>query len=308
MPDLLEKLTISAPAKINLYLTVKNIRQDGYHDMESVFLALDFGDILYFEQINENSAEITVEGLDFALPAEKNIIYKALSIFREKTGFYQGLKINVKKHIPPGGGLGGGSSDAASTLLALNKIAGFPLGREALLEMAVSLGSDVPFFICETGAALVSGRGECIRPIEAPRWFFVLINPGFPSETAAAFRLLDEYRAKKGSRVNTSPQRFDIQKKIKKEAVFSSASVYLCDMKLDDNVLKNDFLPVFHEQVQKIYMEIILQLKDLGADFANLSGSGSTCFGVFKDRIKAEKAAASLRKVWDFAECCSICY
>jgi 4-diphosphocytidyl-2-C-methyl-D-erythritol kinase len=192
----MRKLTFLAPAKLNLHLAIGDRRMDGFHDLESVFLALDWGDTLSFEPVaGKNTLEIAMEGENFTIPPEKNIVFRAVSLFRDRSGFEQGLKIKIEKRIPPGGGLGGGSSDAAAALLALNEMSGGLFNRDALLEMAASLGSDVPFFIYRTGAAWVSGRGENIKPIEAPRCFFVLVNPGFPSETAAAFRLLDEYRA-----------------------------------------------------------------------------------------------------------------
>jgi 4-diphosphocytidyl-2-C-methyl-D-erythritol kinase len=277
MPESLKELTVFAPAKVNLHLAVKDRRPDGFHNLESVFLAVDFGDNLRFELAgDENRVEIAMEGLDFTLPPEKNIIFRALSLFRAKTAFNQGLRIRVEKRIPPGGGLGGGSSDAAAALLAMNRIAGFPLNRAALLEIAAALGSDVPFFIYESGAAWVTGRGENIRPIETPRLFLVLVNPGFSSCTAAAFKLLDEYRA-----------------------LFPNSTPAGC--------FWNDFLPVFKGREKSVYGKIISQLRGLGANFAGLSGTGSTCFGVFRDRELAEKAAESLRGMdggcpWNFVE------
>jgi 4-diphosphocytidyl-2-C-methyl-D-erythritol kinase len=268
-------MTIFAPAKINLHLAVLDRRPDGFHNLESLFLALNFGDILHFEPLpGEKKTEIN--GTD--IPLEKNIIFKALSLFREKTGFNRSLKIKMEKHIPVGGGLGGGSSDAASTLLALNKLAGSPLNRENLLEMAAALGSDVPFFIYETPAAKITGRGEQIEPVEPPGWFIVLVNPGFPSDTAAAFRLLDEYRAQNPAEVSVSARLID-------------KNSYCGD---------NDFLPVFEEKEKAVYNGIISQLQRLGACFASLSGAGSTCFGLFEKKGQADKAAEVLSGKWGF--------
>jgi 4-diphosphocytidyl-2-C-methyl-D-erythritol kinase len=303
MSTTVSRLTVKAPAKLNLHLAVKDRRPDGFHNIESIFLAIDFGDILHFQPIpGRKTTEIVMEGLNFTLPMEKNIIFKALSLFREKTAFFEGLKIRVEKRIPPGGGLGGGSSDAASTLLALNRFAGFPLSRGSLLEMAASLGSDVPFFIYETGAALVSGRGECIEPVEAPRCFFVLVNPGFPSDTAAAFRLLDKHRSQ--SPLTEAHRTFGSRHEDKiKESQILSVPPCLCEINFGMN-FRNDFLPVFEDPERSLYNEIISTLMELGADFAALSGAGSTCFGVFKERDIAEKAAAALRGAgkWSFVE------
>jgi 4-diphosphocytidyl-2-C-methyl-D-erythritol kinase len=147
--------------------------------------------------------------------------------------------------------------------------------------MGASLGSDVPFFLHETAAALVTGRGEKIEALSPPNVFFTLVNPGFSSDTAAAYRLLDKKR--EGEK---SPPPRQAVKKIEFDSFF------------------NDFLPVFEEPESFVYSEIISRLKDLGAQYANLSGSGSTCFGVFGDRAKAMLAAETLRNKWKFSEFC----
>jgi 4-diphosphocytidyl-2-C-methyl-D-erythritol kinase len=281
-----------APAKVNLHLCVKDRRKDGFHNIESVFLAVNFGDTLYFKLLNaENSVEIDMLGLKSPVPTEENIIFKAVSLFRERTGFKIGLKIRVKKRIPLGGGLGGGSTDAAATLLTLNKLAGSPCRRESLAEMAALLGSDVPFFIYETSAALVTGRGEHISPVNTPKLSLVLVNPHFHSETAAAYKLIDENR--------TSVKAGGIGEFIKNgefdEKVYS--------------LFFNDFLNFSPEPVKSVYNEIISSLRELGAQYANLSGSGATCFGVFADFRQAKRAAKALRKKWPFVrECQSIIF
>jgi len=277
-----QNLTVLAPAKVNLHLAVLDRRPDGFHNIESVFLAVDFADTLHFELAGrENSVEIVMETSSVPIPPEKNIIFRALSLFRAKTGFSKGLKIKVEKRIPVGGGLGGGSSNAASTLLALNKLAESPLNRDLLLEMGASLGSDVPFFLHETAAARVTSRGERIEALSPPRLFLTLVNPGFSSDTAAAYWLLDKKR--EGEKI--SPP-----KPVENITAFES--------------FKNDFLPVFEEPESSVYKDIISRLKDSGAEYANLSGSGSTCFGVFGDRAKAQQAAKTLQKKWNFSEFC----
>jgi len=290
MNFLMNKLTIAAPAKLNLHLEVLNKRKNGFHDLKSVFLAVNFGDTLHFEPLDgEKTAEIAVKGLNLDIPPEKNIIFRALCLFRKKTSFANGLKITVEKRIPSGGGLGGGSSDAAAALLALNEMADYPLSRAALLDTAEALGSDVPFFIYRTAAALVTGRGDIIEPFKAPRLFFVLVNPGFPSDTAAAFRLLDEYRVK-----FKTPHKEARRREIEGE-VFSDLARWS---------FWNDFLAVFGERERSVYDEIIGGLRELGAGFAGLSGTGSTCFGVFTESESAQRAAEALRGKWNFVEYC----
>ena len=210
MPHIGKAVSIDAPAKLNLHLQVGDQRPDGFHAIESLFIALSFGDVLRFETVSQPLfLEIAMHWREnlpiLAIPPEENIVFRAISLFRTRTGYDCGLKVTIEKHIPPGGGLGGGSSDAASTLLALNRLAapaGCGLDEPALVEMGANLGSDVPFFLHElsaaTGAAWVSGRGEQIQPLTLPESFgslsFVLVNPGFPSDTAEAYRLLDRGR------------------------------------------------------------------------------------------------------------------
>jgi 4-diphosphocytidyl-2-C-methyl-D-erythritol kinase len=284
------ELTAASFAKINLHLAVLDRRSDGFHNLESIFLAVDFGDSLRFMPCEgENSLDITMEGLS-SIPPEKNTIFKAVSLFRSKTDFTQGLRIKVEKRIPLGGGLGGGSSNAAATLIALNKLAGFPLKREQLLEMAAGIGSDVPFFIHETAAAFVTGRGDHIEPLDAPKLFIVLVNPGFPSDTAAAFKLLDESR-------NLSNNAARVQ--LRKDFFSNNAPINYKN-------LFNDFLSVFPEPEKQVYDEIIYKLQELGAEYANLSGAGSTCFGIFNESDLAQKTTSFLKKKWNFVEFCSI--
>jgi 4-diphosphocytidyl-2-C-methyl-D-erythritol kinase len=309
-------LSIMAPAKVNLHLRVKERRPDGFHELESVFLALNFGDSLRFEPFKqENALEIRMEGSQsgaFApspagtgFPIENNIIYKAVSLFRKRTGFLRGLLVTVEKDIPLGGGLGGGSSDGASTLLAMNVLAaaeGRSLDESSLAELAASLGSDVPFFLCKTGAAWVSGRGEQVKPVNAPEGlFFVLVNPGFASDTAAAFRLLDETRAKSSLFLDTPREKNanSFQKKDNESALISFLASDPASWPF-----QNDFLPVFlqadtgNSGAAAVYRRILSQLREAGAAFCGLSGTGATCFGVFTREIDAQNAMAFLSKLF----------
>jgi len=306
-------MIIDAPAKLNLHLKIGERRPDGFHDIESLFLALAYGDTLSFEIYPQGSAffsedtEIILDwqlpwGRSEDLPPGENIVNKAVSLFRERTGFDKKLKIVIEKRIPLGGGLGGGSSDAAAALLALNRLASPEclVSGAVLAEMGASLGSDVPFFLQtslnETSIAWVSGRGERVLPILPPPQFqglsLVLVNPGFPSDTASAFRLLDEYRAADPQTPTSIPH-----------------SSFLIPHSPQDWPFSNDFLPVF-EAVNKQKktdngffsecLDIISTFKKLGADFSGLSGSGSTCFGVFSSQSKARTAKELLLKRWEF--------
>jgi len=311
-------LSVLAPAKVNLHLAVKEKRPDGFHNLESVFLALDWGDELFIEWSGEplsdnwfdaGTEQCSVPGLisdelsmtwnntdkeklsgkiEKPISVSDNIISKAISLFREKTGYNKALKIKVEKYIPICGGLGGGSSNAAAILLALNRISGLPLEQNALLEIGASLGSDVPFFLHEITAAWVTGRGEFIQPFNVSPFFIVLVNPGFSSSTAEAFYLLDEFRKVESRKEEVGSGEGDWN------FSFFTSSFY------------NDFLPVFPDKEKSVYNQIITSLKELGADFASLSGAGSTCFGIFKDYEQAKKASVVLNKEWEFVKYCCV--
>jgi 4-diphosphocytidyl-2-C-methyl-D-erythritol kinase len=302
-------LKISAPCKVNLHLRVGERRADGYHDLESLFAALDFGDTLEFEVLkNPGICEILTDWRlpsagfpngnpappEFPVPGSRNIVYKAVSLFRARTGFDRGLRIRLEKRIPLGGGLGGGSSDAAAALIALNALADTGLDREDLREMGLNLGSDVPFFL-GGGAALVSGRGEHIEPLPVPSGLSVLlVNPGFPSPTGLAFRRLDQWRTLGARRMENSGLGGPA---LSRDRLISA----LAEGRPETWPYGNDFLPLFltgRGEEAGAYRSLISSLREEGADFTGLSGAGSTCFGVFKDRKTAEKASEALLKKW----------
>lgn len=282
---------MEAPGKINLHLRVKERRPDGYHGLESIFLALNFGDSLHFTLLDEPGAAL-IRGFETPVP-EENMIFRALALFRAETGFDRGLRVDIEKRIPPGGGLGGGSSDAASTLLALNELSGAGLSVPRLAELAGKLGSDAPFFLT-LGAAWVAGRGELIQPVPLPPAFPVLlVNPGFPSGTAGAFRLLDAARAGPPGPFPLPGGDGDLSPGALIQALGGPPRNW---------PFFNDFLPVLDAQTGGAYQELLSRLKRLGADFCGLSGSGSTCFGVFPDAEQAEQAAKGLSKERPFVQ------
>jgi 4-diphosphocytidyl-2-C-methyl-D-erythritol kinase len=304
------RIKVPSPCKINLHLSVGERRADGYHDLEGIFQVLDFGDTLVLELLEEDGiCEILLDSPlswgDFPAAPRDNIVYRAVSLFRRRTGFDRGLRVSLEKRLPLGGGLGGGSSNAAAALGALDALAGTGLSPAELRDMALNLGSDVPFFLADApgppagsggpgipglgrgGTAWVSGRGERILPLATPRpWPVVLVNPGFSSPTAEAFRLLDSRR---GRAKSAGPGR--------------EALVGALDAGPGDWPFWNDFLPVLGGgagEEAAAYRRILSALRDSGAGFAALSGAGSTCFGVFSDEGEAERAARLLSDHWIF--------
>ncbi|MFA6504577.1 MAG: 4-(cytidine 5'-diphospho)-2-C-methyl-D-erythritol kinase [Treponemataceae bacterium] len=281
-------IVVAAPCKINIHLQVMGRRSDGFHDIKSVFQALSFGDELRIDSLKERFVcDVRMDG---PVPPERNIVYKAVSLFRRRTGFDGGVRIHVEKRIPYGAGLGGGSTDAASTLVALDRLSGFSLSGAELASLAAELGSDVPFFLCG-GTALVTGRGELVRSIDSRiDYWVVLAHPGFSSETATAYRLLDE------SRLHES------------EVVIPAETITMADSKtLSKAVLSvpskwpffNDFLSVLRK-ASPLYDVLLNDFVTEGACFASLSGSGSVCFGVFSDLKTAEIAVKRLNTRWPF--------
>ncbi len=330
-------LSVAAPCKINLHLGVYDRRSDGYHPIESIFQLIGFGDVLWIDSLKKGSGiELCVEGpisLDSSVPPEQNIVYKAVSLFQSASGDDSGWHVRLEKRVPLGAGLGGGSSDAAAVLLALNRLTGYPLSEQQLEHVAAKLGSDVPFFIkcgiverdasddgsmslCGAlsgecpgrtantgsvcaggtaygGTAYVTGRGEHIELIDvlAP-WCVILVNPALHSSTPEAFAMLDRFRQKNGTQAKPM---------LGKDRLACSLSNHPSTW-----TFYNDFLEVFMEigkpEVRHIYSAVLRDLKALGADFANLSGSGSTCYGVFSEIESAKNACRTLLNRWPFVE------
>jgi len=257
---------------------------------------LDFGDVLWIDSLKKRSGiELHMEGpvhMDGSVPPEQNIVYKAVRLFQMERGDERGWYIRLEKAIPLGAGLGGGSADAAAVLLALNQVSVNPFSRSELERLSARLGSDVPFFI-KGGTAYVTGRGEQISTVSADTpWAVLLVNPGFHSSTPEAFGLLDTARRETPAA---------------KKALFGrDRLVEILRHPPKNWTFYNDFLEVFLQRgtpaVQQTYQAILSELRELGADFVNLSGSGSTCFGVFSDPARAKQALEALKNHWPFVE------
>src|SRR6478752_4910881 len=180
-------MQVIAPAKINLSLKVLGRRSDGFHEIETFIAPISLCDEIMIEA-RPGKQEIALRCDDLSVPkGEDNIVVRAAKVFFEETKISSGVSIALKKRIPHGAGLGGGSSDAASTLLALNELFETNLPREALAKMAEMVGSDVPFFIFES-AAICKGRGELVTPLRLKdKLSFLLLKPQFGVSTAWAY-------------------------------------------------------------------------------------------------------------------------
>ena len=175
---------VSAPAKLNLFLHITGRRADGYHLLQSVFMLIDWCDRLHFE--SRADGQITRDDLTTALPPNDLIVYAARAL-QAATGCTQGAHISIKKSIPAEAGMGGGSSDAAATLLALNRLWQLKLPLSVLLQMGLQLGADVPFFLHGRNA-WVEGVGEKIKAIDVPPARFLVAKPPAGLETTRIFQ------------------------------------------------------------------------------------------------------------------------
>ncbi len=176
-------LGLPAPAKLNLFLHVVDRRADGYHELQSVFVPIDLADTLDFESRDDGTIERTGDVIG---EIERDLAVRAARLLQAESNTSLGVSIHVEKNIPAGSGMGGGSSDAATTLIALNRLWNLNWPREKLAALALRLGADVPFFL-GPGPAFVEGIGERLTPIDWPRSHFAVVHPQVAVSTAEIF-------------------------------------------------------------------------------------------------------------------------
>ena len=197
MTDKKHVYRFSAPAKFNLFLHVTGRRDDGMHLLESIFVLVDLCDSLSFEVLSQ--PDIVRTG-DVVGEVDQDLCVRAAKLLQEKTGCKSGVKIDVTKRIPSGAGLGGGSSDCATTLLALNRLWNLNLSKDELMKLGNSLGADVPFFIFGT-SALARGTGDILEKIDIPESYWAMIMPETPTSTHLIFRDPDLTRDTKSLKI-----------------------------------------------------------------------------------------------------------
>jgi 4-diphosphocytidyl-2-C-methyl-D-erythritol kinase len=296
-------LTIKAPAKINWFLKVIGLRDDGFHEIRSLFQKITLYDRLTFTPADKLSI-----ATDTQIPLEDNLIYKAAVLLQKKCGIDAGAVIGLDKNIPMGAGLGGGSSDAAAALLGLNELWSLGLATEELSSLAEQLGSDVPFFL-HGPLSFISGRGENITPRNALKTTSILlVKPSFDISTAWAYKKFSHMRSVDISDAGetSSAIYYDNDLELTKKAgKVNNIEHFIRNIeraepgdKTDD--VFNDLERVVIESFPVI-AEIKERLREQGAGFALMSGSGSTVFGVFDSREKAEEASMSFQDFWTAA-------
>ncbi|WP_255988648.1 4-(cytidine 5'-diphospho)-2-C-methyl-D-erythritol kinase [Chitinolyticbacter albus] len=174
-----------APAKLNLFLHIVGRRADGYHLLQSVFQLIDLADTLHLRV--RSDGVVAHHNPIPGVPADDDLTVRAARLLQRETGCTLGVDIRIDKRLPMGGGIGGGSSDAATVLLALNRLWGLNLARSRLMQLGLQLGADVPFFIFGKNA-FVEGVGELMTPVETPRGWYVVLHPGVHVPTPAIFK------------------------------------------------------------------------------------------------------------------------
>lgn len=263
-------MNVRAYAKINIGLRILGKRSDGYHDIETIFHQIDLYDELLFEPAE--TVELTTTSPD--VPGDStNLCIRAAQLFREHTGHREGVAIRLTKCIPVGAGLGGGSSNAAAVLLALNKLWHVGMKTAELQSLAANLGSDVPFFI-QGGSAAGTSRGEILDHfhLQIPYWILT-VTPPIHISTAWAYANVRADNVTGGMvRLRT----------IVEENLASAPNMQA--------YIKNDFEGLVYRTYPEIH-HLKEGLEKAGALFTQLSGSGSTVFGFFQERTGAQSVA-----------------
>ena len=270
-------MIVKAPAKINLYLEIINKRSDGYHNIESVMHTVSLFDILEFDEIKDNKIELVCENTDLSND-KKNLVYKAAQKVKEKYNIKNGVRIKLTKNIPMGAGLGGGSSDAAATILALNKIWNINDDIKNLELLGSTLGADVPFFMTG-GTAKISGIGDIVEKVNTNfNGTFILVKPDFGVSTPYAY----------------SKVKFPLTNIRKIDKIINDLEKGVFDFESAKDLFFNRFEDFIFDEYQEI-KQIRDVLENLGCA-SLMSGSGATVFGLVHDKENIDFILNELKK------------
>ena len=301
-------MIVKAPAKVNLYLEVTGRRADGYHDLRTFMQKLDLADTLKVS-IRENDEGVSLTSTTSDLPVDKgNLAVRAAHAFLAETGIAAAVEIDLDKRIPISAGLGGGSSDAAAVLSALNRMTGSPLNQKQLQAVGLSLGADVPFLVSNFAAAWATGVGEELREADClADCLILLVNPGFPVSTKWVFEtygtiVSNQFAHRKSSELSSQTQTDNL-------ALTTGGNPYILGREKDRTInieqcppgdktpLYNDLEAVTIQRYPQLG-EIKKRLSADGARGALMSGSGPTVFGLFDDEQQARASLAYFTKTY----------
>ncbi len=291
MQDLAKaKIIIKSPAKINLHLEVIGKRKDGFHELAMIMQNIDLSDYLEFQINNEGLIKLDSDCNDLSLSSD-NLIVKSANLLKEKSNIDFGANIFLRKNIPIGAGLAGGSSNAAATLIGLNKLWDLNLDQQILCSLASSLGSDIPFFI-NGGIQLCFGRGEILEKLDSNFEYGVILlkNPNVSVSTAETYkkysnRFCGEYLTNR-----------EMIEKIRKNLRDNGLNNLNFDNQ--DLFIKNDLQLVVENENDSVKQALYLLSKLENSLTFSMSGSGPTCFALFKDVQTAKKELSANYKLF----------
>jgi len=270
-------LRVRSPAKVNLRLEVLSKRADGYHNIRTAMVPIDLVDVLEIALTDDGAIRVHCSRADLPVD-ERNLAYRAASVFLRATGRRTGVQIGIEKRIPVSAGLGGGSSNAAGTLCGMNRLLGAPLSQTDLLELASEIGADVPFFVYGR-PALATGIGERLEPLTGlPRFWFVLVDPGISVSARWAYERANLWLTNRDDHINMRAFPYDISNL--------------------DRFLIND-LEKGVEQEYPVLRWIKSRLLTVGSTASLMAGSGSTVYGLFLGRERAEEAYQQLKSEFE---------
>ena len=302
-----ETLHLESPAKINLRLEILKKREDGYHELKTILQKISLYDTLHFSLEKEKGISITSDHP--ALPiGKRNLVHQAVQSILRRSCYKGGVRIKIEKRIPLGAGLGGGSSNAATTLKALNQLLNMDLSMKELMGIGAEIGADVPFFFFK-GAAIGSGIGERLKKIELPALWYVLIYPNFEVSTRWAYqsfvltrstaprlRPLERGTSIRSGSTLSKPQHLWGVEGLTKKPFHLKLQTFPRTPKGISRILQNDL----EEVVSKKYPQIGVMKQiicSVGALGPLMTGSGPTVFGIFQGKGDALQAYKRLKKM-----------
>jgi 4-diphosphocytidyl-2-C-methyl-D-erythritol kinase len=271
-----------APAKLNLFLHITGRRPDGYHALQTVFQLLDWGDTLHFTRRDDGRVTRSTDVSGVA--PEHDLTVRAALLLKNHTGSAEGVDIEIDKRLPMGAGLGGGSSDAATTLLALNRLWKLNLPREELQTLALKLGADVPFFVFGKNA-FAEGVGEALEAVQLPARNFLVVTPRVHVPTAAIF-------SEKSLTRDSKPL-----------TITDFLAQHSCSAEWPDSFGRNDMQQVVVGKYAEV-AQVLRWFNNIAP--ARMTGSGASVFAAFRNRDEAEAAQAKLPSEWNSAVTASL--
>ena len=271
-----------APAKLNLFLHITGRRPDGYHTLQTVFQLLDWGDTLHFTRRDDGLITRSTEIADVS--PEHDLTVRAATLLKTHTGSPEGVDIEIEKRLPMGAGLGGGSSDAATTLLALNRLWRLNLSRLELQALALKLGADVPFFVFGKNA-FAQGVGEALDVVQLPPRHFLVVTPRVHVPTAAIFSEKALTRDSKPLTITDFPAELS------------------CNTEWPESFGRNDMQQVVVGKYAEV-AQVLRWFENIAP--ARMSGSGASVFAAFRSQAEAEAAQAKLPGEWNSAVTASL--